>query len=41
VGSVWSLVKYRISRIILVGKLERIEEVEYIDESGKKYGNGP
>jgi hypothetical protein len=33
--------KNRTAYTILVGKLERTEDVEYIDESGKKYRNGP
>jgi hypothetical protein len=31
----------RIACSILIGKLERTEDVEYIDESFKKYRNGP
>jgi hypothetical protein len=33
--------KNRIAYTIFVGKLERTEDAEYIDESGKKYRNGP
>jgi len=33
--------KNRIAYTILVGKLERTEDVEYTDESSKKYRNRP